>query len=460
MKQTITKNNPYAVKATRAIIAGALVASTLAGVLAVGGTSRANAAPAPVAFKANATADAGSFKFLELKNLNGGSGIGALTGGQTSLVDMKLGVTAASVDSTAATAANASAKTVEGGMGGFDFGKMTPSSTSSAAPNSAPVVNSLASLNVPVVGGFGAMETSAESTWNGDCSAVDQPISKARSNGGHIELGNLELPIVGDVLGIGSLLKVDDVLMTQSETRLVSAQGGADDRAVQAIATGNGMTVNLTNFLGFSIGNNWELKATASGQPGGASVEYKAPTVAVKFAGAELALPNDGTPIVLSSEGLQGLGGGIFGQALQTVSSAIPIPGFDASQLGGLTSAMGLVQFEFSLDNLKQNVAEDGTHADGNVSMIRLKVGIGSDANPLVPNVTIIDTALFPLTASADMAAGGLQCATAQSATDKLPDTGENIAFYGLIASLMVAGGAAVIGGATLRSRRSFFGRK
>lgn len=465
MKLTNAKNNPYAVQATRVVLAGALAITSVAGFMALGGSAGAQQARTPVAFSAEASSSVGYFNLLDMENVVGSGN--PLLGGQTRLASVELGSTTASTNSEVENASHATAEIGKGNIGPFSFADIAPTSVSSpvAGPSAE---ESLLDIDLSPFLSLGLMQTSANTAWEADqCAPADNgllPLATASSDAGHFTAGDFELPgLLGSTFNIGALLDINDNFKTTSTTQLVELEG-SDDRAIQSIATANGTTINVTDYLGISIGNDWSLSATADGKPGGASVQYDAPTVAVTFAGAEIEVPRDGTPIVLNTDGFVNTGAGLINQIINTLPGSELLPDFDPGLIGVIDPSQGLVQFEIALENIQEDVAADGTHASAAGSLLSFKMSTGS-SSALLPEVNVVDTALFPLSVEASMAEGGLNCGPLQSEMEQtegetLPETGENMALYALLAGVMVAAGATLVGGYALSNRRGFFGRK
>ncbi len=439
-KRTI--DSAFAVKATRVAIAGALAVTTIAGALAID-SQKAHAALPPVDFKAEAKGSIGDFAALRLQGSSALSQLnfleipGLSQSTQSALVDVEFGGAQSTVDSTANPAATAQASSLRGNVLGIvDLEDFSISAASDSNTNNGQTVeDSLFGVDVSPLVAFEGPNVSALSNWNGTdvCSAVDTPLSKATSSLGEITIGDTtaigaSLPFNFDLGRIFHL----SALNVDTETRLVAAEGENDSRAIQAEAGVRPIEIELTKWLKLNILGTPTVTATASGQPGGASVEF----VRNSLMTLTVTNPVDSTeqtyPVLETPTGIN---------------------------LGGLPSN-GFLDVEFSIGDTQEEVAEDGTSASGSMSLLHLKISLGGNSSPIA--LDLIDTNILPVSASAEMAEGGLQCAedTASDtpAGDTLAETGDNVALYQTLAIAMLGAGAALTIGTVVRKKLA--GRK
>lgn len=215
---------------------------------------------------------------------------------------------------------------------------------------------------VPGLLSLGVSTATAQARWLGDdrCPAPGVPLTS--SSVSTADAATAEAP------GLGSLLTLPGTVSTSQQTVLA----GGDVRRV--VATARGSVADLGLFGGtvrVAVADRPTLTATASGRDGGAAVAWSAPLVRLTVDGDERELPVDGSPV-------------------EIVSPDNP-----------------LLRLELSLGQLEDvRESADGTRASGSASVLHLEISLGTEAL----GVTVLDTDLFPLTASATAPRGGVQC--------------------------------------------------
>lgn len=332
-------------KIVRIFAASVLALSSLFGVAAYN-IQQASAAPPPVAYDGNAQSHFLDINALQILALN--------------VAGLEIQQTSASGDSTGAPRAEADARNLGGDVLGIDISSLLLESQSQAPPSSSDS-DSLLSLPTNPLLNMDAINVETEANWESDAVCVDDTLSRSATSIAELSVADL---------GLISLIDAD-ALTTESQTGLVSTGGPQDERAIQSVATTSLESLNIAG-VEISVEGTPTLTATASGQPGGASVEYDAPAVTV--GGEVLSL---GASVTLDTTGLG---------------------------LPGLTP-----QITVSMNNPTENEEADGSSASGSVSVLSVRV---FQPVPLLPDVEILDLDLMPMSAEANMdgEVGGLQC--------------------------------------------------
>ena len=169
----------------------------------------------------------------------------------------------------------------------------------------------------------------------------------------------------------GTLLGLNGTVSTRQST-VLAGTGDAGIRKV--VSTSRGSTADLRLLDGelrVAVTDEPTLRATATGESGGASVSWTAPAVTVSLAGEEQTLPADGTPV-----------------------------DFTSPDNPALHARLALGQPE--------NVVESdgGTRASATASVLEIEVALGEGGSA----ATALDASLFPLSASASAPKGGVDC--------------------------------------------------
>ncbi len=189
---------------------------------------------------------------------------------------------------------------------------------------------------------------------------------------------------------VSGLVSLPGTAKTAQASALVpNALAPAGRRSVVTAVSGSLADVRLLNDqIRVSVAETPTLKATASGMPGGAKVEWDAPLVKVTVGGTPFVLPVDGSP-------------------LNIVAPSNP-----------------LLHLELQLGQL-ENVVEsaDGRTASGTAAVLNVEVGLAG--------LNIADLDLFPFAVEAKAPDGGVNCppggpGSPDSDGDGLTDDQEN----------------------------------
>jgi hypothetical protein len=175
-----------------------------------------------------------------------------------------------------------------------------------------------------------------------------------------------------EVPTVGALVKAPGTVQTQQEVRLASIAGAGDARKVVSSATSNLTSLDLFGSVTVGVSQAPTLTAGASGQPGGATVDYTQPVVTVTVP----QLPQ--SPFVLDA-------------ANEVATFALP--------------ENPLLTVELSLGAVTKAVAADGTSASAEAALLHLKLATTGALPITVANVDVV-----PLSVAAGAPAGGVQC--------------------------------------------------
>lgn len=285
-----------------------------------------------------------------------------LTVGGVPLADARLAVSQSDIDSTATPESTASAFNLAAGAVGVG---LTVNDTTQTAPpdNTAPETETIVAAEVTGLLTLGALETSVLARYAGDDVCVP---------GG--TLADSQVDSAGITVaptGIVGILETGDA-STRGVVDLVPEPAGDPlNRAVRSTAIG---TITGTSFLGGAVDVEIDgpstLTAIATGEPGGASVEYDPGTVTVTVDGEE------------------------------TVVAVGATETFTVTGVGEVDITVN------QLDPADVTESADGQTATGKVSVVTAVVRVGPE---LAPTATAtID--LLPLRAEAVAPPGGIDC--------------------------------------------------
>lgn len=291
--------------------------------------------------------------------------------------------------------------------------------------NAEPNVTTLADLNqaAPLLTGT----VSQSSAWARDLAAISCPDQDERTliSEGTSTTTDLGVLDTGEGTELISVEDPGDGTLTSSSGTFVGSQG-----EVIADATAQTAAVNVADELVVEAVNP-TLTATASGEPGGASVEY---TGEVRVNGEKIAGVQENqlsldalrdVLVPLDEQALNTLLGpldeNVVNPLLEPLSEALPL--LDGEQLTG-EQLVGLVDDgAIDLDQLAfleptvrvtagqlENVTEsaDGTRAAGEVKTVRVELTLVSTLTET--EVPILTVHLMPLSVSATAPEGGLDC--------------------------------------------------
>lgn len=240
------------------------------------------------------------------------------------------------------------------------------SSAAQTAPptNAAPTtVQSIAIPSNPLLTAGISTSTAHAQFSDGSCLSAATPLSSSSTT--TVDATVLEVPVAG------ALVKAPGTVQTQQEVRLASIAGAGDARKVVSSATSNLASLNLFGSVTVGVSQAPTLTAGASGQPGGATVDYTQPVVTITAPSAP------GSPFVLDA-------------ANEVATFALP--------------ENPLLTVELSLGAVTKAVAADGTSASAQAALLHLK--LATTAAP----VTIANVDVVPLSVAAGAPAGGIQC--------------------------------------------------
>ena len=205
---------------------------------------------------------------------------------------------------------------------------------------------------------------------DGSCLPATTPLSSSSTT--TVDASVLDVP------GVGRLLNAPGTVKTSQSVSLEATGGANDARRVVATSGSNLLALDLFSQVTVGVSEAPTLTARASGQPGGASVDYTQPIVTV-------------TP---------------KGQPAQVLDAANEVAKF------ALPDNPGLV-LELSLGALTETVNPNGTSATGSAALLHLKLGTAGLPLPgPLPTLgtTIAEVDIVPLSATAGAPAGGIEC--------------------------------------------------
>ncbi|HWJ65644.1 MAG TPA: Ig-like domain-containing protein [Nocardioides sp.] len=272
-----------------------------------------------------------------------------------SFTDVGLAHTDTTVDSQADPPSSARASNLAAAVGGLGVG--VSESTETAPPdNGGPTTLGLTEVDVTGLLDTGIITGTSDAHWAGDATCLPDgtAISSSTVELASAVLGNATV----EVLDLGTST-------TTGSTALVSNGGTGDARSVESTSTGTISSLTLLNdAVQVLIGGSPTLTATASGEPGGATVTYDRPTVQVVALGTTTTL-----------------------QVGVATTISIPLVGSVTLQLGTPTVT----------------TTADGQNAVGDVSLLTIDV-------TLLGGLGTTSIEVLPLHAEAHAPAGGVQC--------------------------------------------------
>lgn len=226
-------------------------------------------------------------------------------------------------------------------------------------------------IEIPGLASLDVSTASALARWTGDgsCPAPGQPLTRS-------SVSTADVSTAAATPGIAPLLEVPGTVSTEQSVTLQ----GAGTRRVVSEASGSAADVKLlAGRLQVAVADAPTLTATASGEPGGAEVVWDAPVVRVTLGDQVQELPADGSPVDFT------------------------------------TPENPLLNVELSIGQLTDvRKSADGTRASGHASVLHAKVELGGAGL----GVTVLETGLFPLSASATAPAGGVRCGAGSQDAD------------------------------------------
>lgn len=279
--------------------------------------------------------------------------------GATTLADAGVGVATGSVDGGSTPRSSASASNLSAALADRALPDLLTTVEQKAPPDHlVPATGRVAGGDVAGLLQLGVSTASAQARWAGDdgCPAPGVPVTTS-------EISTADVA-TGAVPGAGRLLSLDGTVSTRQSTALV----GGGTRSVVSTARGSAADLRLLGGqLRVAVADAPVLTSTASGDPGGAQVRWRAPVVTVSLAGQERTLPADGSPIDFKAPDNP------------------------------------LLHVELSVGQ-PTNVVEsaNGTRASASASLLHVEIGLSA--------ATLLEANLFPLKAAATAPAGGVTC--------------------------------------------------
>lgn len=278
---------------------------------------------------------------------------------------------------------------------------LTQASQTAPEDNAEPAVSTLAEVPADPLLTAGVSTSTAHARWAGDGVCLDPDADIAR---GHNQTADAKVLNTGTAEAPAYLANLENeagaVSATQSSifTREVAGQDG---RALvsESFTQVDEVTLLAGTPLELHIGvsETPTLTATATGSPGGASVEYNDPLVTIS---------NPDGPLADISQ---------LGDALDSaLKDALSAIGLDV--LPGLDPADPLVNVELSIGRDNLTVAEGpevdaGTAASGEVWVVRLHITVlEAAAEPLGFPLTELNVNIGHMTAAVAVPEGGIDC--------------------------------------------------
>ncbi|MCF6377565.1 Ig-like domain-containing protein [Nocardioides KLBMP 9356] len=264
-------------------------------------------------------------------------------------------------------------------LGGSQLPDILSSAQQTAPPTnpSATTVQSGAIPDNPLLNaGISTSVAHAQFT-DGSCLPAGTPLSSSSTT--TVDASVLDIP------GVGRLLNAPGTVETSQSVNLEATGGANDARRVVATSASNLASLDLFGQVTIGVSQDPTLTARASGQPGGASVDYTQPVVTI-------------TP---------------DGQAPQVLDAANEVATF------ALPDNPGLV-LELSLGALTKTVDPNGTSATGSAALLHVKLATAGLPLPgPLPSLgtTIADVDIVPLSASAGAPSGGIECGNGSGPT-------------------------------------------
>lgn len=320
--------------------------------------------------------------------------------GDLSVADVILSPASTSVDTSATPRSTASGANLDATLLGeiTQLSDILTSATQEAPPDNAePTVETLIPVPADPVVNAGVSTSSAHARWPGDgvCLAPGEPIAR-----GFNETAGADVLIVDETTTVATVNNEQGgVSGTSSEVTTAEVPGETGRALVSTSAT---QVDEVTLFQGtpleISIGvvATPTLTATATGQPGGASVTYEGDIVTIEA-------PEDGAFFPLGELGTQ------VNQVLEDQILGDLVDQLDLNVLDPLAET-GVINLQITTgqDTLESQVADDGTGAAGSaaVARVRLIVLEAAGEDPVLD----VSVDVGPMTASAAVPAGGINC--------------------------------------------------
>ena len=316
--------------------------------------------------------------------------------GDFSVADVGVSPVSTNVDTSATPRSTADAANLDKDLLGaipLD-GILTEASQSAPPDNAEPVEETLIEIPASPLLDLGVSTSRASARWPGDgvCLAPGESIAD-----GYNETAGADVLAVEDVVTVATVNTSGGVTYTQNNISTAEVPGELGRALVsQSTTQVDAVTVLAGTPLEVTIGvaSTPTLTATATGQPGGASVTYSNPVVTIDA-------PEGG-----ALEPLEELGGVLDGLIKDTILGDV-VDGLEPL-LGPLAEA-GVIDVEILVgeETLQTNTAADGTAATGAASVVQINITVlDVIGDPLLD----VSVDVGPMTAAVAVPAGGINC--------------------------------------------------
>ena len=289
--------------------------------------------------------------------------------GLTQVTDVRVAESTGSVDGTTTQQSQAAARNLAPASLGIPAGVLA-SASRTAPPPSAPDHDTGAAGTIPNLLNVGVSDATAQASLDAStmCTIAGSVLSSSKVT--TASTSTVSVPV------LGSLLSLPNGASTSQSTALVGNGGAGIGRTVATTAKGSAATLSLlAGQVQVRVADQPQLSARASGVAGGAQVDWRAPSISVKLAGATRTLPADGSPLALTSP----------------------------------TNPLLQVQLRRGMLAGVQEAA-NGTHAQASATALGFSVRLAGSE--------IMGGDLFPVSASATAPTGGIQCSQAAQDSD------------------------------------------
>lgn len=261
------------------------------------------------------------------------------------------------------------------------------SQVSQTAPpdNSAPATKQLLAVPANPVATASVSDASALARWAGDgvCVAADTPLAQSVNRTAQIDvLPGLPAPVSGSLLSINANQQGASFTRSTLSLPSITDPSKIDPRAVRAEQVTHAAGISLFGVNVDVSAVDPVLTATATGNPGGATVSYKAPIVTVN--GNQVIGQSDISGVIAS---LNPVLAPVFSGLTQLLKVELIVP-TEAQVVAGAT------------------LSADGTTASVDSVIARVRLTL----TPV--NLVLADVALGPMHAEAHAPTGGIDCGT------------------------------------------------
>lgn len=291
------------------------------------------------------------------------------------LVNGRIAVTEAEADNVSNPRSRARGSQLGGGLFGLSI-NFAESIQTTPPNNPNPVSDQLLTLALPLIGGLGVTETEAHARWPDEvadaiCTTGEIVLSRASVLTADAQLGSIRVDLIPPLVSVDyDVLSYEDGISNESVVILKEAAGDvSQQRAIIAESTSTLGDISLLNDLvTIEVNGAAHIIATATGEPGGASIEYTPPDL---------------------------------------VRVDADLPGFPRDLIPGQSvelSLLGLFSVTVGLGEPTSVVEEaDGTEAGARVPVLTAQVEL--------LGAPVLDAVLSELSVNASVPEGGIACA-------------------------------------------------